>query len=68
MNATKTLKSIAAVAIVIMLIALASSEFGRPDDLDMQQATYCQMVKTFKATNGQYGWPDYNGNAAEVCQ
>lgn len=32
------------------------------------QALYCEMVETFKSTGGQYGWPDYRGNAGEICK
>lgn len=28
---------------------------------------YCEMVGIYNETKGQYGWPDYRGNAAEVC-
>lgn len=38
------------------------------DDLDAMQAEYCEMTKLFQETNGQLGWPDYRGNAAEVCK
>lgn len=26
-----------------------------------QQSMYCEMVETYKKTNGQYGWPPYKG-------
>lgn len=38
------------------------------DQLSKDQTTYCEMVQTFKETNGRYGWPDYRGIAAEVCK
>lgn len=28
---------------------------------------YCEMVSIYQQSGGQYGWPDYRGNAAEVC-
>ena len=37
-------------------------------DADNRQALYCSMVETYQKTNGEHGWPDYNGNAKEVCQ
>lgn len=49
-----------------VILTLDDARHG--DDLDQQQATYCEMVQTFKDTRGQFGWPDYNGNAAEVCK
>lgn len=54
-----------ALAVAVMLTL---DHARQADDLDMQQANYCEMVQTFKDTRGQYGWPDYNGNAAEVCK
>lgn len=37
------------------------------DELTQQQSHYCSMVQINKDSNGERGWPDYNGNAAEVC-
>lgn len=37
------------------------------DSLSKEQALYCEMTAAFKNTNGQYGWPDYRGNARKVC-
>ena len=33
-----------------------------------EEVQYCNMVGTWQATEGEYGWPDYNGNYAEVCE
>ena len=30
-------------------------------DLERAQSTYCSMTALFKATNGQHGWPEYDG-------
>lgn len=38
------------------------------DDLDAMQTEYCEMTQLFQEANGQLGWPDYRGNAAEVCK
>lgn len=38
------------------------------DSLSKEQALYCEMTKAFKNSNGQYGWPDYRGNARKVCK
>lgn len=58
------------IVIAIIVGALMTIDHARnaPDDLDHEQATYCEMVKTFKESNGQYGWPDYRGNARRVCK
>ena len=31
---------------------------------ERQHAEYCEMVKLWKQTNGQQGWPAYNGEGA----
>jgi len=49
-----------------VILTLDDARHG--DDLDQQQTNYCEMVQTFKDTRGQFGWPDYRGNAAEVCK
>lgn len=36
------------------------------DDAEQQQSLYCEMTKTFKETNGEYGWPEYKENVK--CQ
>ena len=28
---------------------------------ERQHAEYCEMVKLWKETNGEHGWPAYNG-------
>lgn len=33
-------------------------------DEELQLAEYCEMVKLWKQTNGQAGWPAYNGEGA----
>ena len=38
------------------------------DDENRQQKLYCDMYKIFLESNGEYGWPDYNSNAAEICE
>ena len=48
---------------VMAIFGIAISD----DDREMQQAMYCEQVKTFKETGGTYGWPDYNENAEVVC-
>lgn len=40
----------------------------QPDELDQEQALYCEMVETFKTTGGEYGWPDYKGTYQEYCK
>lgn len=52
-------------AVILLLCAVGSLD---AQDADNRQALYCSMVETYKKTNGEHGWPDYNGNAQEVCQ
>lgn len=52
-------------AFLALGIALAN-DFGG-DSLSTDQKLYCEMVKTFKETNGQFGWPDYRGIDRKVC-
>lgn len=43
---------------------IAAMSFVGQSDLDeakRQQAEYCEMVKLWKQTKGQAGWPAYNG-------
>lgn len=41
---------------------------GQPDELEREQALYCEMVETFKTTGGEYGWPDYRGVYERACK
>lgn len=41
---------------------------GQPDDLEQEQALYCEMVTTHKTTGGEYGWPDYRGVYERACK
>ena len=43
--------------------------FGLVGTMDVQEeerqhTEYCEMVKLWKQTNGQRGWPAYNGEGA----
>lgn len=54
-----TLSIIATAAIVAAIMM--------PGPQDLEQRQYCEMVALHHETNGQHGWPDYNGNFYEVC-
>lgn len=62
-NAMKLLVFILAGAAIYLTYLDAS----QGNDLVNQQARYCKMVKLHQETDGKNGWPDYNGNAKEVC-
>lgn len=51
----------------IIVVALVNNP-DEPDALTKEAQTYCEMVQQFKETKGQFGWPDYRGNAAKVCK
>ena len=54
------------VSLFIMTACVAGTmEYG---DEERQQKLYCDMYKIFQESNGEYGWPDYNSNAAEICE
>ena len=54
--------------VVLGLIALGNVIDDQPDDLEQQRALYCEMVEAFKATGGEYGWPDYKGSYGRDCK
>ena len=64
LNSFKIRIVIAMIVIGVVLGIVGSMDH---DDAEQRQELYCSMVQTFEETNGQYGWPDFNGNAAEVC-
>lgn len=44
-------------------LVIAMGIVGQSDleEAERQQAEYCEMVKLWKQTNGQAGWPAYKG-------
>ncbi len=56
------------VILAIIGIIIAMSIVGQSDleEAERQQAEYCEMVKLWKQTKGQAGWPAYNGEG--MCQ
>lgn len=60
-------------AVIYILIGIAvmltlSHATSARDDLEAMQNEYCEMTQLHKETKGQFGWPDYRGNAKEVCK
>ncbi len=57
-------------AVILGLIGLviAMGIVGQSDleEAERQQAEYCEMVKLWKQTKGQAGWPAYNGE--KMCK
>ena len=51
------------VPLAIIGIVIAMGVAGNMDaqEDERQHAEYCEMVKLWKETNGEHGWPAYNG-------
>jgi hypothetical protein len=49
---------LAIIGIIIALGIVGQFDF---EEEQRQHAEYCEMVKLWKQTNGQQGWPAYNG-------
>lgn len=45
----------------VLLVALGIVGQSDFEEEQRQQDEYCTMVKLWKQTNGQAGWPAYNG-------
>ena len=52
--------------LIALVLILAFGLMGNMDkeEEECQQTQYCEMVKLYKETNGQAGWPAYNGEGA----
>ena len=49
---------LAAIGLFIAMGIVGQSDL---EEAERQQAEYCEMAKLWKQTNGQAGWPAYNG-------
>lgn len=49
-----------------LLIAMGIVGQSDLEEAERQQAEYCEMVKLWKQTKGQAGWPAYNGE--KMCR
>lgn len=54
---------LAGLGLLIAMGIVGQSDF---EEAERQQAEYCEMVKLWKQTKGQAGWPAYNGE--KMCQ
>jgi len=54
---------------ILLAICLAIAGYISNDltSTSGEQVRYCEMVSAWQETNGEHGWPDYNGNYDEVC-
>ena len=54
---------LAAIGLIIAMGIVGQSDF---EEEQRQAEQYCEMVKLWKETKGEAGWPAYNGE--EVCK
>ncbi len=54
---------LAVIGLIVAMGIVGQSDF---EEAERQQAEYCDMVKLWKQTKGQSGWPAYNGEG--ICQ
>jgi len=53
------------VAVIIGAVVVIASSMT-DEDLQRDRDLYCEMVKLYASTSGEYGWPDYR-NAWASC-
>lgn len=49
---------IAFIAIAVLMGVVGHMDY---EEADRQHEEYCEMVKLYKQSNGEKGWPAYNG-------
>lgn len=54
---------LAGLGLLIAMGIVGQSDF---EEAERQEAEYCEMVKLWKQTNGQAGWPAFNGE--KMCK
>lgn len=52
----------------LILIMFGIGTDGDAAQAEAEQANYCEMVALHERSGGENGWPDFRGNAAEVCR
>lgn len=61
--------SLEGLILTIIIIILSGCSNGTLEaDLKREQELYCDMVTTYKETDGEYGWADYKGIYQKVCE
>ena len=58
MNIKRYQVILAFIGIIIAMGIVGHMDF---QEEERQHAEYCEMVKLWKETNGEHGWPAYNG-------
>lgn len=54
---------LAGLGLLVAMGIVGQSDF---EEAERQEAEYCEMVKLWKQTKGQAGWPAYNGE--KMCR
>jgi hypothetical protein len=49
---------------LLLVLAVMTGDF---EDSKQRVENYCEMHRLYLKSNGENGWPDYNGNYSEVC-
>ena len=64
------MKNIYLVVSVIVIIPICTVILNKMEvsDAHSEIEMYCEMVTDWKASNGQRGWPDYNGVYEQECK
>ena len=63
---TETENKIASERNILSVIVLMM--FFGVEDRPVFNNNYCEMVSIYIESEGENGWPDYNGNYSEICQ
>jgi hypothetical protein len=56
------------ITLVTLMFMTSCLYLSQYDDITSQQILYCDMVDIYETSNGEYGWPDYQGNAQKLCK
>lgn len=56
----------AILALILIFVMMGLAGHMDYEEAGRQQDQYCEMVKLYKQSNGEKGWPAYNGE--EVCK
>lgn len=54
--------------VLLLTATLAALACTGPDEEEVEERQYCELVSLWIATQGKHGWPDYNGNYNESCR
>lgn len=64
-NHMKTQNLIITLLVIAAIFAVVAAMEGQ--DRRLSDVHYCNMTHQFKQSNGEYGWPDFEEKAEELC-